>query len=127
MFKIGDKVTFKGYINEDIPKKIVATVGVYTVTKVNEVEVYPYKLNDTYWVHRDEVEAYTEPISDFETVLKADVELTLKDHYGYGKHSIEQFWKLNGEAMLNKLYNSVSQELAELENNYTSIIGDIDV
>jgi len=64
---------------------------------------------------------------DYEEVIEEDVKLTLREHYGYGTESIRQFWELEGEAITNKVYNAVSQVLADKAKSYEEIIGDIEL
>ncbi len=64
---------------------------------------------------------------DYEEVIKQDVELALRENYGYGDKSIEQFWLLNGEQICEDAYESITDILYEAENKYSSIVGDIEL
>ncbi len=61
---------------------------------------------------------------DYEEVIEQDTKTTLREHYGYGEASIEQFWKLNGEAICDEAYQAISDRLNDFETTYSEIIGD---
>ena len=63
----------------------------------------------------------------YEEVIEQDIKTTLKEHYGYGQHSIEQFWQLEGASICDEAYTAITEVLATKEANYNIIIGDIEL
>ena len=61
---------------------------------------------------------------DYEEVIRQDTEAVLRDNYGYGKASIEQFWALNGERIIEEAYQAIGDRVNDLEQCYRAIIGD---
>ena len=64
---------------------------------------------------------------DYEDVIEQDVKTIFKDHFGYGQHSIEQFWRLEGEAICEAVYEALTEVLIVKEANYSELIGDIEL
>ena len=60
---------------------------------------------------------------NYEEVIEQDIKTTLREHYGYGEASIEQFWKLEGEKICSDAYQALTDTLAEKAESYTNIIG----
>ncbi len=58
-----------------------------------------------------------------EEIIKEDIAITLADHYEYGEASIEQFWRLEGEDITDRVYSFITEILMEKAQNYTNIIG----
>ena len=63
----------------------------------------------------------------YEEVIEQDTKTTLREHYNFGEASIEQFWKLEGEAICNEVYTTLTAVLMDKVNNYTKIVGDIEL
>ena len=59
----------------------------------------------------------------YEEVIEQDTKTALREHYGYGEASIEQFWKLEGEAICDEAYQAITEVLYTKANSYTDIIG----
>jgi len=60
----------------------------------------------------------------YEEVIKQDTEAVLREHYGYGEHSIKQFWELEGESICSEAYKAITENIVEKTTNYELIIGD---
>jgi len=83
--------------------------------------------NDVMGVDIERAKEVLEQSLSYEEVIEQDIKTTLKEHYGYGEASIEQFWKLEGESICDETYQAISDTLAEKEVSYNIIIGDISV
>ncbi len=59
----------------------------------------------------------------YEEVIEHDVKTTLREHFKYGEASIEQFWKLEGEAICSGVYTELTETLNTKATAYTNIIG----
>ncbi len=59
----------------------------------------------------------------YEEVIEHDTKATLREHFNYGEASLEQFWRLEGEAICNDTYTALTAILHTKAEAYTNIIG----
>jgi len=64
-------------------------------------------------------------MKDFQETIENDVKNTLRESFHYGHESLTQFWKLNGEAICNDVYENLTDTVRDYEASYDKLIGDV--